>query len=95
MSEEMSADTGDLVRLINSLRGASNSRELKKMIRKELTAAGKPMIPVVRSEIMAIPSQNQTRALGRPSLRRATARSVRLQVATKGGRAGVVVRVSR
>jgi hypothetical protein len=93
MAEEMSADTRDLRRLVQSMRGASNAKDLRKILRRQLTAAGKPMIPVIRSEIMGIPSQNQNNALGRPGLRKSTARAVRLQVATKGGRAGVVVRV--
>lgn len=64
--------------------------ELKKRFRKELRAAGKPLVPLVRASIRRIPSSRPYSAKG---LRGQLSRATGLEVKTTGRQAAVAIRV--
>ena len=82
------------VRSADSLRRISrelrrmNDREVKKRFSRELRAAARPLVPVVRASIMSIPSKT-----GDGTLRRQMSRAAKLTVRTVGKDAGVTIRV--
>lgn len=82
------------VRSADSLRRISrelrrmNDRELKRRFSRDLRSAARPLVPMVRASIAAIPSKT-----GDGSLRRQMARAVKLSVRTSGRDAGVTIRV--
>lgn len=82
-------DSGDLRRIARELR-AMDDKEVKKRFSKELRAAAKPLVPVVRSAIRQIPSSRPYTADG---LRGRMSKAVRTQVKTSGKQAGVAIRV--
>lgn len=84
----------ELRALSRALRRQANGRELQKQLRAELREAAKPLVPAVRSAIRSMPSKDESRRRGRPSLRRQMARSVTVQVKTGGRNAGVSVFMS-
>jgi hypothetical protein len=77
----------ELVRISRALRGVNNP-ELKKRFRRELRQAAKPLVPVVRASIQAIPSRT-----GDGSLRRDMSKATRIEVRTAGRDANVAIRV--
>lgn len=79
--------SNDLRRITRELRRMDN-KEITKRFRKELRAAAKPLVPVVRASIQSIPSRT-----GDGSLRAAMSRAVRVEVKTTGRQAGVAIRV--
>jgi len=79
----------DLRRISRELRSMDN-KEIKKRFTKELRAAAKPLVPVVRSSIRSIPSK---RGYSPQGLRGQLARATRLEVKTVGRQAGVAIRV--
>ena len=80
-----------LAELTRALRRQADGKARAKKLRKELTAAAKPLVPAVRGKIRGLPSQGENARRGHPWLRREMARSVTLQVRTRGRRAGVSV----
>jgi hypothetical protein len=79
----------DLRRISRELRGIDN-KEIKKRFTKELRAAAKPLVPVVRNSIRSIPSK---RAYSASGLRGNLSRATKLEVRTAGKQAGVAIRV--
>jgi len=79
----------DLTRITRELR-AMNDKELLKRFRKELRAAGRPLVPAVRASIRQIPSSRPYSANG---LRGQMSRATGLQVKTTGRQASAVIRV--
>jgi hypothetical protein len=79
----------DLRRVSRELR-RMDSPEIKKRFRKELRAAARPLVPVVRSSIRSIPSK---RGYSPDGLRGRMSRATRLEVKTSGRSAGVAIRV--
>jgi hypothetical protein len=67
-----------------------DNKEIKKRFTKELRAAVKPLVPVVRNSIRSIPSG---RAYSPTGLRGNLARATKLEVRTAGRQAGVAIRV--
>lgn len=86
-------DGDDLAGLARQLRRLEDGKELRKQLRKNITAAAKPMVPAIRNKVKGLPSKGQSRARGRPGLRASTAKATRLQVQMSGRYAGVTVRV--
>jgi hypothetical protein len=82
-------DSGDLRRIAKELK-AMNDKELKKKLSKELRAAARPLVPVTRKAIRAIPSSRSYSAAG---LRGRMSKAVRTEVKTSGKQAGVRIRV--
>lgn len=82
-------DSGDLRRIARELR-AMDDKELKKRLSKELRAAAKPLVPITRKAIRAIPSSRSYRAAG---LRGRMSKAVRIEVRPTGKQAGVRIRV--
>ncbi|MGW0764652.1 hypothetical protein [Streptomyces sp. NPDC002676] len=81
--------SSELKRLAKKLRQL-DEKELKKRLTKELRAAGKPLVPRVRSAARATPSKRPYRPDG---LRGTLSKAVKLQVRTSGRDAGVTLRV--
>jgi hypothetical protein len=79
----------DLRRISRELRGMDN-KEIKKRFAKELRAAAKPLVPVVRNSIRSIPSK---RAYSASGLRGNLSRATKLEVRTVGRQAGIAIRV--
>lgn len=79
----------DLRRISRELRGIDN-KEIKKRFTKELRAAARPLVPVVRNSIRSIPSG---RAYSPTGLRGNLARATKLEVRTVGRQAGIAIRV--
>lgn len=82
-------DSGDLRRIAKELR-AMDDKQLKKKFTKELRAAARPLVPLTRKAIRAIPSSRSYSAAG---LRGRMSKAVRTEVKTTGKRASVAVRV--
>lgn len=93
MAQRAGVDSAQLRMLSRDLRRIAGGKERAKVLRKELREIAKPIVPLVRAAIRAIPSKGQSAARRRPkpSLRRLLARSVTLQVRPTGRRAGVSV----
>jgi hypothetical protein len=79
----------DLTQIVRELK-RMDDREVLKKFRKELRAAGNPLVPAVRASIRQIPSKRTYRADG---LRGQMSRATGLQVKTTGKRASAVIRV--
>lgn len=79
----------DLRRISRELR-AMNDKELKKRFSRELRAAARPLVPITRKAIRAIPSSRPYSAAG---LRGRLSKAVRTEVRTSGKQASVNVRV--
>jgi hypothetical protein len=79
----------DLRRISRELRSMDN-KEITKRFRKELRAAARPLVPVVRKSIRSIPSKRSYSADG---LRGNLSRATKLEVRTAGRQAGVAIRV--
>lgn len=79
----------DLRRISRELR-KMDDKELKKRLSKELRAAAKPLVPLVRTAIRAIPS---SRAYSADGLRGQMSKAVKTEVKTSGKQAGVNIRV--
>lgn len=79
----------DLRRISRELR-RMDDKELKKRLSKELRAAARPLVPLVRTAIRAIPS---SRAYSADGLRGQMSKAVRTEVKTTGKQAGVAIRV--
>ena len=77
----------DLARISRELRRMDDA-EIKRRFRRELRAAGAPMVPAVRASIAAIPVKGTSGSTG---LRRRLQRATRLMVRTSGRQAGVRV----
>ncbi|MFI0900561.1 hypothetical protein [Streptomyces sp. NPDC020983] len=67
-----------------------DDKELLKRFRKELRAAGKPLVPLVRASIRRIPSSRPYSAQG---LRGQLSRATGLEVKTVGRQASAAIRV--
>ena len=83
----------DLVDTARALRRASNGRELRKRLRKDITKEAKPVVAAVRKKVKTLPSTGESKRRGRPGLRNRTARATRLQAQMSGRYAGVTIRV--
>jgi hypothetical protein len=79
----------DLVRITRELR-RMDDKELLKRFRKELRAAARPVVPLVRSSIRAIPSSRPYTAAG---LRGRMSASTALEIKTRGKQAAAIIRV--
>jgi len=79
----------DLTRIVRELK-QMNDKEVLKRFRKELRAAGRPLVPMVRASIRQIPSKRPYRADG---LRGQLSRATTLEVKTVGKQASAVIRV--
>lgn len=77
---------GDLAR---DLRQTAEGRQTMTELKRGLREVAKPVIPVIRANIMAIPSQGENAQRGVMPLRRRLSRAVTLQVRTSGRKAGV------
>lgn len=80
----------DLARISRELRKQSNGKELRKQLSKQLRKQAKPLVPVVRASIRAIPSSRSYSADG---LRGRMSRATKIEVKTSGKQAGVAIRV--
>lgn len=83
----------DLVEVARALRRAGNGRELRKQLRKDITAQAKPAVAAIRAKVKSLPSEGESKRRGRPGLRARTARATRLQAQMSGRYAGVTIRV--
>ena len=92
MPVEVEVHSDDLVQVTRALRGVEDGKELRKQLRRNITAAAKPMVPAVRSKVKSLPSKGGPRP-GRPPLRASVAKATRLQVQMSGRYAGVTIRV--
>lgn len=79
----------DLRRISRELR-AMDDKKLKRKFSKELRAAAKPLVPITRKAIRAIPSK---RAYSADGLRGRMSKAVKTEVRTTGKQAGVRLRV--
>lgn len=91
MARQYNDGADKLRELARDLRREADGKERAKELRRELREIAKPFVPELRAAILRIPSKGQSAKRGRPSLRRAAARSVTLQVRTGGKRAGVSI----
>lgn len=89
---ELDTDSRALREVTRSLRGLEDGKELRKQLRKNITAAAKPTVPAIRSKVRALPSKNESQREG-PGLRASIAKATRLQVQMSGRYAGVTIRV--
>jgi hypothetical protein len=79
----------DLARITRELR-RMDDKELLARFRKELRAAARPVVPLVRSSIRAIPSSRPYSAAG---LRGRMSASTALEIKTTGRQAAAIIRV--
>lgn len=79
----------DLARITRELR-KMDDKEVLKRFRRELRAAARPVVPMVRASIRAIPSSRPYTAAG---LRGRMAASTALEIKTSGRQAAAIVRV--
>lgn len=79
----------DLTRVVRELK-AMDDKEILKRFRRELRAAGKPLVPAVRASIRKIPSKRPYSADG---LRAKLSKATGIEVKTVGRQAGVAIRV--
>lgn len=79
----------DLTRIVRELK-QMDDREVLKRFRKELRGAARPLVPIVRASIRAIPSSRPYTADG---LRGQLSRATTLEVKTVGRQASAVIRV--
>jgi len=82
--------TSQLTELRRALSREADGKQRVRQLNKELKDAAKPIVPLVRANIMALPSKNQSRILGHKPLRKRLSRAVTVQV-RYGSRAGVFV----
>lgn len=80
----------DLQRLARDLRSAHGPQVVRDL-KKELRTAAKPIIPVIRANIRAIPSQGVNRRRGNKPLRSRLSRAVTLQVKVSSRRASISI----
>lgn len=80
-----------LTELHRALRRQADGKERVKDLRKQLTAAAKPLVPAIRGNIRSMPSHGENRRRGKKTLRSRLSRAVTLQVKFRGERAGVFV----
>lgn len=85
------AGAQQLRQLSKDLRKHEDGKEIRAQLRTELRETATPLVPAVRARILAIPSKEQNRRRGRPSLRRQMARTVTLRIRTAGDDSGVTV----
>lgn len=86
------AGRDELRDLYRALRRQSDSKARVKKLRRDLTLAAKPIVPIVKANIRTMPSQGESARRGRAPLRRRMAKSVTLQVKFTGrDQAGVYV----
>jgi hypothetical protein len=76
-----------LRRVSRELRAVGAGKEIKKQLSKEIRAAARPLVPLVRASISSIPSGHDG------TLRKAMAKATRLDIKTVGKNAQVAVRV--
>jgi hypothetical protein len=81
---------GDDLRRISKELRAVDDKTLKKQFSKELRAAAKPLVPITRKAIRAIPS---SRAYSAAGLRGRLSKAVKAEVRVSGKEAGVRIRV--
>lgn len=81
----------DLRRITRGLRDMADGKQIRRQFTKELRAAAKPVLPVVKASIAAIPSKS--RHTGSARLRSRLSKATRLTVKTSGRDASVQIRV--
>lgn len=83
--------TQQLTELHRQLRQQEDGKKRVKELRKALTKAARPLVPVIRSNIKSMPSQGESRRRGRRPLRTRLSRSLTTQIKFRGRGAGVFV----
>lgn len=80
-----------LTDLYRELRRQADGRDRVAHLRRELTDAARPLVPLVRQSIAGMPSNNESARRGRTPLRTRLQRSVSIQAKFVGKNTGVYV----